>query len=484
MRGAILKSPVTLSSVMQSCNIIRSDGPSPRSIDIAAQKALIALRGLMPELGEEPCTAACLAAIRSGCHIEYARGSVSTGYVSTGPDSASAVAFAVDHGSPEGLLPFLVVQEAASRFIPRDIRRAAADAVALCALYPLSIERERGRKWIRSDATRTLWQVRPAGWAESHLTSALSRRSRLLRQLARLPDSTERPVLPPLPYHEMPGSAVALAAGKALREAGAYRLAARWFRLSFLIARDRGDYSAMAFAAGAQGLALKLRGAYPRAQSKFRLQLRLGERAGAMLPCAFALHDLANIAIEGGSHAEATALARRALRAYPAAHPARLEIAHNIAFMWLEAGHFEAATQAFSALVPHFARERGAVRRLAQSNLCRAAAACGMNQMYERLWPELCTDLMTAAESPEHARTWVNLAYAAVSASDWMRGELAAARAQDFASRRGERAVELAAEAMLDASRRGARIEWRAPPGQAVVRVAAAELAAALTAAV
>lgn len=455
--------------------------PSPDLTDIP-RRALHALRAVISTVGRKSVVRSEVSALAAACDVVSTRDVVQVGYVVTRLERTSSVEVVTDPDLiPERMVHFLVVLECLRRLFPK-ARRGMLEGAALAVVYGLDDEVAFGSRWVRTDAQRALWQVRPAGWGDGDgLRRALRLRKAALRSLSRLegpaPDCTLAGA------HEAEGWRIALTAGKRLRDAGHLRLCAPWFRLAYATAKAAGNCEGMAFACGGQALAWKERGSFPRARRLFRREVALARAARLSGPAALGLHDLASLCIEAGDEPGARRYARQAWRLYPADHPARVYLAHDLAYLWVESGQFHAAVKALTVVVPRLHREQACYQALAKSNLCRAAAGAGVHDLYESLWPSTFCDAVGLGHRKEAARVWLNLAHAAISTSDFIRAQSSAARSEHIAEAFGMHRVSAYAAAMLDAANRGQLANCRALNAAPEVEQAADEIARMLAAA-
>ena len=191
------------------------------------------------------------------------------------------------------------------------------------------------------------------------------------------------------------------------------------------------------------------RGNLPAAH-RFHLRALRGAARGGLRPeRAAALHDLFAVAVEAGHTREAERFARDAFAAYPRVHPRLPELAHDVAYFWMEQGYFHRALPLFQAVLPLV---RDAEKRMwVEADLARAAAGAGEDELsrdtMERV-REQCADPAMAAAA---ARALVELAHAALQRGDLEAAEETAAEALRLARVRREGRTMLMAEALREA---------------------------------
>jgi hypothetical protein len=144
-------------------------------------------------------------------------------------------------------------------------------------------------------------------------------------------------------------------------------------------------------------------------------------------------------------------LVRLALRLYPAGDPHRLHLLHDLGYLWVEEGRFVAAQRLFGAVLSAVADAEPGLRMLVLANFVRAAAGAGDRASYEAWWSAAWRAAHESADSPQRARSFLHLAYAAHSTGQWKRATLAAGLAGGLASLHGETRVAAYAERVMNA---------------------------------
>jgi hypothetical protein len=414
-----------------------------------ALRVLSIFATVLPHLGE-PSILSDFLALRESFRLRVCRDpSLRVPYLITrGADGTSVIWLRDDEGTP--VLPsFLTAQEAARHFLPfprTDARRCAisrqaADLVAAFVTF--------GRAESASACTDGLTCVRPTGWYATHWQAI---------------DAIRRDVLGPVLSGRLgrPGrhgdvdglrpGARALAAGRSLRDRARYAAARRLFRFAIAAASEEGEWEIAVRGYVGLGKTLKLQGTFPKARKALVTGVRVARSHGVTGDArAFLYHDLATLAIEACDRPRARALAAAALRHYPAGSEYRLQLAHDIACLWLEEGQFRPALTALTAVLGAYSASDPR-RMLVAANVARAAAGCGDGSAFQAAWDLAWTAAMAGApQSPEHARTFLHLALGAHTLQLWRQAGFAAELAVEIATRHGEHRVEAFARAALSA---------------------------------
>jgi len=279
----------------------------------------------------------------------------------------------------------------------------------------------------------------------------------------------------------LPGDAsTAFAVGRTARRRAEYARAETWFRRAIALARQSGDWTSYALAFSGLGNLYVQRGNYPAARRFHVRALRAARRHSLRQIQGSALHDLFVISAAGGSSGEAERMARGAFEAYGAEHPRLSILAHDIAYFWMEQGHFAPALVVFDALLPHLRRHED--RMVGLANIVRAAAGVGDRRRFEDSWDEVWDGLARNDHTENAAQVLVELAQGGVQLGEYERADRAADRAARIARERGEAKVLLAAEAVQESARRGrlARTRAAAPAAAAAAPDEAGAFAAEL----
>ncbi|HET6228530.1 MAG TPA: tetratricopeptide repeat protein, partial [Longimicrobiaceae bacterium] len=227
----------------------------------------------------------------------------------------------------------------------------------------------------------------------------------------------------------------AYAVGRLARRRAEYARAETWFRRSIALARQSGDWTSYALAFSGLGNLYAQRGNYPAARRFHVRTLRAARRHSLRQIQGAALHDLFVIASNTGQE-DAERYARGAYDAYGHEHARLPALAQDIAWFWMERGHFEPALTVFQALLPHM--HRFDERLVVLSNVVRAAAGAGERRLFEETWDEVWDGLSRSDTQENAAQVLVEMAHGASMMGEPERAERAAERALAVATQRGE----------------------------------------------
>ena len=230
-----------------------------------------------------------------------------------------------------------------------------------------------------------------------------------------------------------------------------------WFRRAIGLARRARDWRMYSRAFGGLGNLYMRRGNLPAARRLHTRALRGARRGGMRREQAAALHDLFGVAVETGQTTEAERFARHALEAYGTRNTRLNVLAHDVAYFWMENGHFERALAVFTAVLPLI--DVPFERMFVLADIARAAAGVGKVSLAEEAAEEVWK--LAAEAELEHgaARTLLDLARGYVMLGDADKAEAAARKAIEFAGTFREGKVQFAAEALLDSLAAGTPAE-------------------------
>jgi tetratricopeptide (TPR) repeat protein len=252
----------------------------------------------------------------------------------------------------------------------------------------------------------------------------------------------------------------AYAVGKIARRRAEYARAETWYRRAIALARQSGDWSSYALAFSGLGNLYMQRGNFPAAR-RFHVRALRAARRHSLRPIqGSALHDLFVIAAGGNHRDDAERYARGAFESYGPDHPRLPALANDIAYFWVERGHFAPALTVFEALLPHLTRQED--RLVCLANIVRAAAGAGERRQFEQTWDEVWDGLSRDEGTESAAQVLLELAHGAAQLGEFERAERAADRAVKTARERGEGKTLLTAESVLDSVRRSRGARGRA----------------------
>jgi len=249
--------------------------------------------------------------------------------------------------------------------------------------------------------------------------------------------------------------------GLLARRSAQHRRAETWFRRTLALARRTRDWNYYGLACIGVGNLYRQRGDYPAARGWFVKALRVARRHGLWQVRPMAMHDLFCVAANAGHVEEADAFARRAFRAYGRRHPKLVALAHDVARFWLLRGDYDHALQVFRAVLPHLTRVPE--RRLAASNMARAAAGVGDRMTFAAMWSETWRMVDDFDDTESVPEALLSLAQGAAALGDRDRGMVAANQALQVARERNEAEPRLQAEVLLDQLRRSRPVPAPAP---------------------
>lgn len=259
----------------------------------------------------------------------------------------------------------------------------------------------------------------------------------------------------------IPGDAsAAYAVGRLARRRAEYARAETWYRRTIALARQSGDWTSYALSFAGLGNLYAQRGNFPAAR-RFQIRaLRAARRHSLRQIQGVALHDLFVIATSTGHGDDAQRYARGAFDAYGHEHSRLPVLAQDIAFFWMERGHFEPALTVFRALLPHM--HRYDERLVVLANMTRAAAGAGDRRLFEDTWDEVWDGVARTDSLENAAQVLLELARGAATLGEPERAERAAEKAVAIATQRSEAKIRLTAESLLESVRRSRAARSRA----------------------
>jgi hypothetical protein len=257
---------------------------------------------------------------------------------------------------------------------------------------------------------------------------------------------------------------LALAVGQLARRRAELARAETWFRHTIMVARQIGDWEAYSRAYIALGNMFVARGNFPGAHRMHIKALRAARRKGMPQIQGMALHDLFVIADETGRDEQAEEYARQAFRAYGPTHASLPSLAHDVAYFWMQRGHFQRAMEVFHALEAHLSTPRE--RLVLISNLARAAAGVSNRDLFRRAWTQVYRLSKESELQSVAPNALLELAFGAASLSEWDRAEQAGQESFELAQKFGQGKTRFRAEALLDSIRTGRAAQERVAVGR------------------
>jgi tetratricopeptide (TPR) repeat protein len=271
-------------------------------------------------------------------------------------------------------------------------------------------------------------------------------------------------------YAEPANPARANVAGKLCRRAALFDLSGMWYDRGFDLAvrwRKRGQ--AIRALLGHGGL-LYTMGAYREARPFLKRAAKRADRAGREKQVAEASHDLLTITAALGEFTHALEHVEAALENYPIHHPRIPYLVHDIGYLWMQHGLFNASLQLFELALRYI--RRPGERALVLTAIARAAAGKGDQVRFLGAQEE---GLALLGQHEEHAPSgFRNLAVAASHLGQWGAARDFALSSQAASRRRGERDVETDTQDILDRISRcelSPASSGATPPLQAVAKI-------------
>jgi hypothetical protein len=190
------------------------------------------------------------------------------------------------------------------------------------------------------------------------------------------------------------------------------------------------------------------RGNFPAARRLHTRALRGARRGGMRREQATALHDLFAVAVETGDKNDAERLARLALEAYGPRSRRVPVLAHDVAYFWMEQGHFERALSVFQAVLPLI--ERPVESLFVKADIARAAGGSGHSQVLHSAADDVWQLTQTAEFGHAAGRALLEVARGYLSLGETSQAERTARAALASATEQRESKVRFAAEALLE----------------------------------
>ncbi|MDR0786976.1 MAG: hypothetical protein LBG44_03825 [Gemmatimonadota bacterium] len=235
-----------------------------------------------------------------------------------------------------------------------------------------------------------------------------------------------------------------------------------WFRRAVALARQRQDWRMYSLAFGGLGNLYIRRGNLPAARRLHTRALRGAQRGGMRHERALALHDLFVVAIDTGNSLEAERFARQALEAFGTRNPRAHILAHDVAYFWLEKGHYHRALSVFQAALP--LTTEGVEQVYMLSNIARAAGGIGDRHMLDAAVARIDQAIIEPRFRNAAGRALLEVARGYFSLGSFDRAEVAALGSLASATEFRETKVQFAAEGLLSAIRERASAPGRYTP--------------------
>ena len=300
---------------------------------------------------------------------------------------------------------------------------------------------------------RTLQQLvrQPGAMREDQVARACRQLSEWADQEGRLQTALAFAQNAALAAHADPGAAFWV--GTVAVRLNDHARAEVWFRRAIGLARRSRDWRMYSRAFGGLGNLYMRRGNLPAARRLHTRALRGARRGGMRREQAAALHDLFGVAVETGQPIEAERLARQALEAYGMRSGRVHVLAHDVAYFWMERGHFARSLAVFQAVLPLV---RKPIERLfVLADIVRAAGGTGQTDIAVSAGDEVWRLVHEPDLEHAAARALLETARGFISLGQTDKAEAAARNAAAYAQRFRESKVRFAAESLLDSLQAG-----------------------------
>ncbi|MEW5930790.1 MAG: tetratricopeptide repeat protein [Gemmatimonadota bacterium] len=257
-----------------------------------------------------------------------------------------------------------------------------------------------------------------------------------------------------------PNVAAAHRVGILARRRADYATAEAWLQHTAAMSRRHGDWFQFALSLNSLGNLNAQRGEFREARGYLTKALGAvrrprgrveGGRTRLRRLEADILHDLMLVAIYACDYAGAERFAAEAFEQMRAGHQRLPVLAHDVALLWIERGHFGRALQVFGAVLPLIRKPHE--RLLACSNLARCAGAEGSPEAYARAVAEVWDLVGDPVIGSIPAVVYVNIARGAAGLRLWQDAERAAELASQAAAIRQEADQLAALDPLLESIR-------------------------------
>lgn len=244
-------------------------------------------------------------------------------------------------------------------------------------------------------------------------------------------------------------SRYALEVGRRSRDLTRYSVAEAWYHRALGLARQVDDWETYVRAYLSHGTMMLRRGAIPAGRRSFLKALRRSRRQGLREVEAEAIHDLCVLEWHAGDRAKSLDFGEQAVQAHGPGHPGLPQLAHDIAYLWLEDGHYQHALPVFMAAL---SKVKPIERPFVLGSLGRAAA--GVDDVLGYEWAR--RSLADYEPGPGVAEAWIDFAHAAATLGRAEEMTEAAKLAESVARARKEGQVRFVAESILKGIREAA----------------------------
>ena len=253
--------------------------------------------------------------------------------------------------------------------------------------------------------------------------------------------------------------------GKAYRERNDFSRAETWLRRAKRVAVWTGDCELQATAINSLGN-LKVRlGDFAAGRELLLSAARLAKRRRLRDRQAKVLHDLLAVSIYDGRLDEAERYAVEAFSAYGPEHPDVINLAFDVAHLWMQRGRFARALAVLKALHSRFADDDRQLRVVASA--ARAAGAVGEADTFQHAWTDAWKLIDGGTVGHLRAAAPLELGLGALSLGLWEHAEVALVTSRAAAQELREADTLARAESSLDHLARRQAADRYARAGQA-----------------
>jgi len=236
--------------------------------------------------------------------------------------------------------------------------------------------------------------------------------------------------------------------GKAHRERQNFARAETWLKRAKRVAVWTGDWEMQAQAINSLGNLKVHLGDFASGRELLVSAARLAKRRRLRERQAKVLHDLLAVSIYDGRLDEAEAYAGKAFSAYGSEHPDVINLAFDVAHLWMQRGQFARALAVLKALYPRVADDDRQLRVIASA--ARAAGAVGETDTFQHAWTDAWQLINGGTVSHLRAAAPLELGLGALSLGLWEHAQVALASAHAAAQELREGDTLARAESSLD----------------------------------
>jgi tetratricopeptide (TPR) repeat protein len=236
--------------------------------------------------------------------------------------------------------------------------------------------------------------------------------------------------------------------GKAHRERHDFARAETWLRRAKRVAVWTGDWELQAQAINSLGNLRVHLGDFAKGRELLASAARLAKRKRLREREAKVLHDLLAVSIYDGRLDEAETYAVKAFSAYGSAHPDVINLAFDVAHLWMQRGHFARALAVLKALYPRVADDDRQLRVIASA--ARAAGAVGEADTFQSAWVDAWKLIEGGTVSHLRAAAPLELGLGALSLGLWEHANVALVASRAAAQELREGDTLARAESSLD----------------------------------